>query len=676
MGSKLDVSILTINSNGIGDLHEYANIETLIIRNVVLREDEIRAIFTPLAGMRVQRLELSYVDIDDGELNMFIPLLAECSSLRELDIHKTSIRDPAAIYNLLQMPLTRLRISNVDIGDRGAEKIALAMYQNQTPRILEIIARNYDITAAGWVMIRNALRNNTSLIGLIAGGSEEASAIMTPAIEQNDRLHFFDTVGLECERQINHVATPGTLRFAFGDSEDLVWRMVVNNLERLVFARFPVELHAPALQLALDQRALYQKIALPSLPAAVHRVLRNAISRSRVNANDDILKMWELGSTFVEWDIENEQQVKIADNMDNEVTRLEGMDFDLIPDARVLYPFRDEILKLSPWFSTSALVHPADTEWQARLADAAGVTVLVCVPDDTGAAAFEALAARYTARNYSVAIIGKVTPRMVGTAERYLPAARRVFGAADVLSAVRSEELQADIFEGRAIRDLLVYRECLASNETLLAPDEADRVAMRCGFGPGNWARVARFPGVWTLPGVGVAPDAGRFLAHLDKWLAPTSGAVLATSWPVREGAAFAARLRDFLVSPVHLAKIVREANELVAVPSVDAVVDALAALGVVHRVAGHPLLVVRGSRPDALAALHARLLSRPDEFQRIVLRDGVIDFQHAGGRYTADAADGVVRITGAGGRLVPLALRQALQIGPHAAAAAKRRAL
>lgn len=674
MGSKLDVSILTINSNGIGDLHEYANIETLIIRNVVLREDEIRAIFTPLAGMRVQKLALSHVGIDGGELSTFISLLAECSSLRELEFNWTFIRDPDAIYKLMQLPLNLLILCGVNSGDRGAEKIALAMYQNQTPRILEILAYDHDITAAGWGMIRNALRDNTSLVGLIARGSNEAAAIMTPAIEQNDRLHFFGLGGAASGRLKNHITTPGTLRFAFGRAISLDWKLIVHNLEQLVFARFPVWNHARVTQLALDQSALYQKVALPSLSAAVHRALQDATFRA--GTYDKMLALWKLGSTFFEWGPENKNQEKIGDAAFFEVTRMGSADFDWIPDARVLYPFRDEILKLSPRFSASTMIHPADTEWQARLADAAGVTVIVCVPDDAGVATFEALAARYTGRNYSVAIIGKVTTRMVDAAARYLPAARRVFGAPDVKGAVRSEELQADIFEGRAIRDLLVYRECLASNETLLAPDEADRVAMRCGFGPGNWARVARFPGVWTLPGVGVAPDAGRFLAHLDKWLAPTSGAVLATSWPVREGAAFAARLRDFLVSPVHLAKIVREANELVAVPSVDAVVDALAALGVVHRVAGHPLLVVRGSRPDAFAALHARLLSRPDEFQRIVLRDGVIDFQHAGGRYTADAADGVVRITGAGGRLVPLALRQALQIGPHAAAAAKRRAL
>jgi hypothetical protein len=681
MGSKSDIRSLLVNEASvhgvIRELHEYANLETLSMESVVLTEDEIRTLFTSLAGMRVHKLVLSNMDIVDGKLYTLLPLLAECSLLRELDISNTDIRNPDAIYELLQLPLNYLSLSKVGIGDRGAEKIALAMYQNRTPRILKIFANDHDITAVGWGMIGKALRDNTSLVGLIAGGSKNASTVMTPAIEQNDRLHFFGIGNYDFKRQTNYVTTPGTLRFVFEDDPNIFkWEHIIHNLERLVFARFPVERHAPVTQLALDQSALYQKVALPSLPAAIHRNLQDAISRSRMNAKDEILERWKLGSMFVEWDDGNELLMKIAYSAHYEVSCLEGADFDLIPDARVLYPFRDEILELSSQCSVTVLVHPADTEWQRRLIDATGVAVLVCVPDDANIAEFEALTARYMTRNYSVAIIGNVTSKMIYTAGRYLPNARRVFGAPDVATAIRAEDMRVDT-GGYTIRDLLVYHECLASGEMLLTLDDADRIAMRCGFGPRNWARVARFPGVWTLPGVGVAPSAARFVAYLDAWLSP-SGAVHATPWRAREGAAFAARLRAFTVSPEHLAKIVRQANELVDV-SVDAVVDALAALGVVVRVAGGPLLVVRGRRSDALAALHARLLERPAEFAMVAPRGETIDFVHAGTRYAAGVADGAVKITDvAADRLAPLALRQALLPGPgpaRDAPEAKRRA-
>lgn len=665
----------TRGRGAIQELREYSNLEKLEIMEIRLTEDEIRTVFASLAEMHVQELALASVIIVGGDLCTFFPLFAECPSLRELRIEYISIRDPNVVYDLLQLPLTLLGLANVDLDDRCAEKIALAMYQNRTPRILKL-QDNVDITAAGLHMIARALEDNTSLVGLDV--SESASEIMVNAIRQSGRIHFVDTLDYD-DHPIDHMSIPDTIRFVSIDSDDIVstWPFTLSNLVLLVFARFPVENHTSVLHIALDQTALHQKAALWPLSDVIYRTLRGAIFDA--GATDPNLDLWMRGralATDAADFADDDEKNDIHQIMYREVKRMESVNFDRIPDIRVLHPFRNEVLKLSATRPTGGvLVHSVDADWQARLADAAGATVLVCVPDDANAAVFEALALRHAARNYVVAIIGNDTSKTMGVAERYLPAARHVFAAPDVAGAIAAAEKHVDRTP-YTIRDLLVYRECLASDELLLTFDEADSVAMRCGFGPGNWARVARFPGVWTLPGVGVAPDAGRFLAHLDKWLAPTSGAVLATAWPAREGAAFAARLRDFLVSPVHLAKIVREANELVAVPSVDAVVDALAALGVVHRVAGNPLLVVRGSRPDALAALHARLLSRPDEFQRVVLRDGVIDFQHAGGRYTADAADAAVRVTGAGGRLVPLALRQALQIDPRAAAAAKRRAL
>lgn len=654
-------------------LRKYPNLVKLEITEINLTEDEIRAIFASLAEMHVQELVLSFVDVVGGDLRTFFPFIAECHSLRELTIEYIPLRDPDVVYELLHLPLTILKLSDIGLNDRCAEKIALSMYQNRTPRILDIHTGERDyITAAGWHMIAKALVDNTSLVGLNTYGSDDAFAIMTPAIEQNDRLHFYTSF---YEHQMYYVSASRTLRFEFDDYNGLTWEGCLRNLERLVFAHFPVEHHAFAPLIALDQNALYLETELPSLSSTVDRVLRDAVFNA--GADDPNLKRWADGSMFVDedgkWD---PQQETIYDATYYEVKRMQGVDFDWIPDARVLYPFRDEVLKLAaPRPPAGALVHSADAEWQARLADAAGADVLVCVPDDAGAAVFETLTLRHAARNYAVAIVGNATSKTMGVAERYLTNARRIFTAPDVAGAIAIAEKHAD----RAvytIRDLLVYRECLASDELLLAPDEADRVAMRCGFGPGNWARVARFPTVWTLPGVGVAPDAGRFLAYLDARLSPKSGAVHATAWPAREGAAFAARLRDFLVSPVHLAKIVRDANELVAAP-VDAVVDALAALGIVHRVAGGPLLVVRGSRPDAIAALHARLLAHSSEYRMVAPRGDVIDFQHAGTRYTAEAAAGGVNVMDVDARQpAPPALRQALRADARAAAAAKRRAL
>ena len=113
-------------------------------------------------------------------------------------------------------------------------------------------------------------------------------------------------------------------------------------------------------------------------------------------------------------------------------------------------------------------------------------------------------------------------------------------------------------------------------------------------------------------------------------------------------------------MSPAHLARIVRQAREPADV-SADAVVDALAALGVVARVAGGPLLVVRGRRPPAIAALHARLLARPGEFSMVAPRGDAVDFLHAGARYTADVAAGAGRVIDDARRPAPPALRRAL---------------
>lgn len=666
MGSKLNVLSLMIRDGSghgiIPELHEYSNLETLEISSIILTESEFHTVFASLSGMHVQTLVLYNLEVIDEDVCTFFPLLAECPSLRELEIDNIPVPDPDIIYNLLQIPLNRLILTEIPLDDRCAEKIAQAMYQNRTPRILDI-RDNFNvvkISENGWRAISRALGHNTSLVGL------DVPDHFASAINRSDRLHFFN-FGYGCA--MDYAATPRTLRFVTGEPEYLSWQDTLRNLERLVFARFPVEHRASVFQFALDQTALHQKVRPPSLPDAVRRLLHNAVLDA--GTGDRNLERWTLGF------VHSEEDPKIAEAAYYEVKRLESADFDWIPDIRVLYPFRNEVLKLTGVRSAGgALVHPADTEWQARLADAADAAVLVCVPDDADAAVFEALARRHAARGYVVAIVGNPTPRTLGSAERYLPDARRVFAAPDVAGAVAAAEKHVDR-ASYAIRDLLVYHECLASGEMLLTLDDADRIAMRCGFGPHNWARVARFPGVWTLPGVGVAPSAARFVAYLDAWLSP-SGAVHATPWRAREGAAFAARLRAFTVSPEHLAKIVRQANELVDV-SVDAVVDALAALGVVVRVAGGPLLVVRGRRPDALAALHARLLERPAEFAMVAPRGEAIDFVHAGTRYAAGVADGAVKITDvAADRLAPLALRQALLPGPgpaRDAPEAKRRA-